>query len=575
MIKRFFKILKLSKGYSRWMAFAALLGFFTVGSSVGLMMTSSYIIAKAALHVHISELQTAIVGVRFFGISRAVFRYFERYVSHEATFRLLAKLRVWFFKAYERIAPSKTKDLTSGDLLTRVVSDVETLEHIFVRVIHPPVIALAVLVSLFLYLWKFGAVFSFVFLASFLIAGLVIPSITFLLSKNLGEKIIFLRAILNELIVDGVTGMHELSAFNQTENYQNEFEQTQKKLAEAERKMSVIDGFNESAIGLTMNLTVITIYAFAVPMVNANLLDGVLLSVLSLGIMAAFEAVMPIPLSVQYIDKSARAAKRLFEITETKEEEKEIAQSSAPESFDLETEDLAFSYDKIKTALKEISFSVNQKEKIAIVGASGSGKTTLVNLLLAFWKYDEGKITLGSKDYSSLKDDEIRKYFSVISQQTFLFNDTIKNNLLLANNNATNEELNDALKQAELEEFVDSLPENIDAYVGEQGKRLSGGERKRISIARAILKESPVLICDEATSDLDSITEKKILETIFRICENKSLIFITHRFADLDKFNKILVLENGKIVERGDFQTLLNNKSKFYELFESQRQLVV
>lgn len=557
------------------MAFAALLGFFTVGSSVGLMMTSAYIIAKAALHVHISELQVAIVGVRFFGISRAVFRYLERYVSHEVTFRLLAKFRVWFFEAYERIAPSKTKDFTSGDLLTRVVSDIESLEHIFVRVIHPPVVALAIFVSLFLYLWKFGIIFSLIFLFSFFVAGIVIPSVTFFLSKNLGEKIISLRAELNDLIVDGVSGMNELLAFNRTENYTGKFDETQNELTEAERKMSVIDGFNESAIGLTMNLTVIAIYIAAAPLVNANLLDGVLLSVLSLGIMSAFEAVMPIPLSVQYIDKSVRAGNRLFEITEMKNEEKVSAQTSSPESFDLEAEKLSFSYDQNQTVLKEITFSLREKEKIAIVGASGSGKSTLVNLLLAFWQSDSGKIVLGGIDYNSLSDDEIRKQFSVISQETFLFNATIKDNLLLANKSANESELSDALKKAELESFIETLPDKIDTFAGEHGKQLSGGERKRISIARAILKDSPILICDEATSDLDSITEKKILDTILRISENKSLIYITHRFADLDKFKEIFVIEEGEIVERGDFKSLLGMKAKFYELFESQRQLVV
>jgi len=557
------------------MSFAALLGFFTVGSGVGLMMTSAYIIAKAALHVHISELQIAIVGVRFFGISRAVFRYFERYVSHEVTFRLLAEFRVWFFKAYERIAPAKTKDFTSGDLLTRVVSDIESLEHIFARVIHPPAVALAILVSLFLFLWKFGIVFSLIFLASFFVAGFIVPIFTYFMSKNLGEKIISLRTKLNELVVDGISGISELLAFNQAENFGADFGETQRSLAEAERKMSVIDGFNESAIELIMNLTVITIFIFAVPLVNANLLDGVLLSVLALGIMSAFEAVMPIPLSVQYVDKSVRAGNRLFEITEMQPAEDIPNDSATPDSFDLQTEDLTFSYDKIQNALNDISFLLPEKKKIAIVGASGSGKTTLANLLLAFWRTNKGNIVLGGKLYSRLSGDEIRKYFSVISQNVFLFNATIKENLLIAKTDAADEDILEALEQAELKEFVESLPKNLDTFAGEHGKQLSGGERKRMAIARAILKNSPILICDEATSDLDSITEKKILDTILRVVKNKSLIYITHRFADLDKFEEIYVLENGRIVERGDFKSLLQNRGKFFELFESQRQLVV
>ncbi len=609
------KILKLLSPYKWWMLLASLMGFLTIGSSIGLLMTSAYVIAKAALHPNIGELSIAIVGVRFFGISRGLLRYAERLFSHDVTFNLLAKFRVWFFKSIEPLVPSKTGKFTSGDLLTRVVSDVESLEHIFIRVLSPPIIALLVGILITVIFAFFNILFVIAFLIPYLLAGIVIPFFTYKLSAKIGEDIISLRSRLTELSLDGIEGKNELISFGKVETHNAEFNDTNNKLIKLQRRMNLISGMNESLIGLMMNIAIITIFITAVPLVKSGAISGISLSVLALGTMAAFEAVLPIPLAIQYLNNSIKAGNRLFQITgQTIEDKKRFWITSDAESFpnvlvgnlskrdrfrvetsrndttnltkqrhlqnkkkyslklkgeNVELKNISFSYRKNEEVLKEISIKVNTKEKIAIIGGSGAGKSSIINLLLGFWKINKGSISIDNTDYNEISEEGIRSVYSTIPQKIFLFSDTIKGNLLIAKPDATDSELWSALQKAELKKFVESLPNKLDTWIGNQGKQLSGGEQKRIAIARAILKDSNIFICDEITADLDSVTELNILNTIHLVTKEKSLVYITHRLVDMDKFDSIYLLENGKIVSAGIHSELLKNSEHYKKYFEN------
>ncbi len=607
------KILKLLSPYKWWMLLASLMGFLTIGSSIGLLMTSAYVIAKAALHPHIGELSIAIVGVRFFGISRGLLRYAERLFSHDVTFNLLAKFRVWFFKSIEPLVPSKTGKFTSGDLLTRVVSDVESLEHIFIRVLSPPIIALLVGILVSVIFAFFDISFAIAFLIPYLLAGIVIPFLTYKLSAKIGEDIISLRSRLTELSLDGIEGKNELISFGKLETHNREFNDTNNKLIKLQRRMNLISGMNESLIGLMMNIAIIAIFITAVPLVKSGAISGISLSVLALGTMAAFEAVLPIPLAIQYLNNSIKAGNRLFQITEqTIEDKKRFWITSDAESFpnvlignlskkdrfrveasrndtnltkqrylknkkksnlklkgeNVELKNINFSYRKNEEVLKEISIKINTKEKIAIIGGSGAGKSSIINLLLNFWKINNGSISIDNIDYNEMSEEDIRSVYSTIPQKIFLFSDTIKGNLLIAKPDATDSELWSVLQKAELKKFVEALPNKLDTWIGNQGKQLSGGEQKRIAIARAILKDSNIFICDEITADLDSVTEMNILNTIHSVTKEKSLVYITHRLVDMDKFDSIYLLENGKIVSAGIHSELLINSEQYKKYFE-------
>lgn len=575
MIKIFIKIVSLGKEYKFWMLLAALLGFFTVGSGIGLMMTSSYLIAKAALQTPIYQLQVAIVGVRFFGISRGVFRYLERYISHNVTFKLLAKFRVWFFKSLIPIVPSKTIDLSSGDLLSRSIEDIESTEHIFVRVISPPFIFAATSVLMFGLLSIFSLAYSIIFILMFFTYAMGIPLLTFLLSNKTGKEIISLKSKLKEFSIDSIQGISELIFYNQKDKWINDFDLLNNKLIKAETRMNNIQSLHESLTGLMMNLTVIVMLLTAIPDVTNGILEGVFLSVISIGIMASFEAVAQIPQAFQYLGKSTEAGKRLFEITETTNKSPyQNTVTKFPSDYNLRLDHISFSYNNKNNALSNISLLTNPGERVAIVGASGAGKSTLVNILTKLWDYNSGDIFLGKLNYKNISEEDIRNIISVVPQKAHLFTGTIKDNLLIAKPDATDDELMLALSKVNLETLVSSLPEKLNTNIGEFGKKLSGGEIKRLTIARALLKDSQIIIFDEINSHVDNLAEKKILETVSKLPKDKSILFITHRIVQMEMFDRIIVFSNGKIVESGSHKELLEQDGYYKKLIDFQNQKI-
>lgn len=567
----------IASHYRNWMALSALLGFLTVGSSVGLMMTSAFIIAKAALHPSIAELNVAIVGVRFFGIARGVFRYLERLASHETTFRLLARFRVWFYRHLEPLAPARLMQYRSSDLLTRLVSDVESLEHVFVRVLYPPIVAVLVLALMWLLLGMFNPLFALSLTLYMTLAGTAIPFLMYHWGKQTGQQIVNVRARLNHLTIDGVQGLPDLLVFGGARQHQQQFQQTSLELARLQRRMARLQGLSEALMGLLVNLAVFTILYQAIPYVSNSILNGVYLSVIVLGVMAAFEGVAELPNAAQFWEKSKQSAQRLFEIIDAEPEVQDSAQPQPlPNHYSLTVQQLTFAYQPGDSpVLRDISFTLKEGENLAIVGPSGAGKSTLFNLLLRFWEFREGSIRIGERDIREIPQEQVRALFAIVSQQSHLFAGTIRENLLLARPDASEEEMVVAARQAEIHDFVLSLPRGYDTYVGELGGLLSGGERQRLIIARALLKQAPILLYDEPTSNLDALTEQKIMNTIRKLGQQHTTLLITHRLVGLEHFSRILVLVNGQIIEQGTHAELMAQSTYYKHLFNQQRQIAV
>jgi thiol reductant ABC exporter CydC subunit len=558
------------------MSLAALLGFATVGSSIGLMTTSALIIAKAALHPSIADLQVAIVGVRFFGIARGVFRYLERYVSHHVTFRLLARLRVWFYQALEPLAPARLMGYQSGDLLSRVVADIETLEHFYVRVIAPP--AVAVLVGLLMWFFLRGydpwlAVVLLIFLA---LAGVGLPLLTQQLRRGLGRRMVTVRSELNVALVDGVQGVAELLAFGQETCHQERVETLSRELVGSQGRMAWIGGLHGSLTSLLMNLATLAVLVAAIPLVSGARLDGIYLGLLVLAVMASFEAVSPLPLSFQYLESSLQAGRRLFEIVDARPVVHDPASPSpVPRDYSLRVEGVRFRYEPDEPlALDGVSFVLPQGGRLAVVGPSGAGKSTLVNLLLRFWAYQEGRILLGRYELDEYHQEDLRRMIGVVSQHTHLFNATIRENLLLARPDAGDADLVQAAKGAQIHDFIRLLPQGYDTWIGEQGLRLSGGQRQRLAIARALLKDAPILILDEATANLDSLTERDVMAAIHALMSGRTTLIITHRLVGLEVADEILVLQAGRVVERGRHHDLIQLGGLYHRMWELQNQVL-
>ncbi|HDL19577.1 MAG TPA: thiol reductant ABC exporter subunit CydC [Bacteroidetes bacterium] len=577
MRQTFFRLVKLTMAYKNRMITAAILGFLTIGSSIGLLMTSAYIIAKAALHPSIADLQVGIVGVRFFGISRGIFRYLERLISHEATLRLLSKFRVWFYQGIEPLAPARLIKYKSGDLLNRIISDIGNLEHLYIRVLAPPVIAALVTVLMFFLFETFNLVFSILLLISFFIAGIGVPVFIFIVSRKTGEEVNRLRSKLQIQTIDSLQGISEILIFGQEERFRNKIHILNQRYEKKQRQHTFINGVHEALIGLIMNFTILAMLLIAIPQVTAATLDGIYLSVIALGIMAAFEAISPLPAAAQHLEQSIKSGQRLLDlvnanplITDPK------TPSSVPDDFSLKFENLSFKYDKNDDfSLRHVSFTVPQGSKIAVVGSSGAGKSTLVNLMLRFWDFPDGHIFIGNRDIRTFRQEDVRNLISVVSQNTYLFNETIQENLSLANPEKSKDELEEAMRQAQLWETVQSLPKQAETFVGEQGFLFSGGERQRLAIARSFLKDAPILILDEPTANLDAFTEQKILRIFWDLSKNKTTVLITHRLVGLENADQILVLKKGKIIQRGTHAELTEQDGWYRRMWQIQNQVLV
>ncbi len=576
-LSTFRRLLKLISPFKWWIVLAALLGFATIGSSIGLMATSAYIIAKAALRPSIAVLQVSIVGVRFFGLSRGLFRYAERYVSHQVTFRLLARLRVWFYRNIEPLAPARLLHYRSGDLLSRVVADIDSLEHFYVRVIAPPVVAGLVMLLMWVLLAAFNTWLAAVTLLFLALVGVGLPLLTQRLGRGLGRRLVNTHSDLNATLIDGIQGVAELLLAGRATQHQQQVAHLSRTLTTLQERQARLTGLQTALSGLLINWSTLAILLIAIPLVNQGHLDGVYLALVVLAAIASFEAVTPLPEAWQHLEASLTAARRLLELVDTAPPVPDLPAGSpppAPVDFGLLVKNLSFRYGPDQPpALDDISFEAPPGKKVAIVGPSGAGKSTILNLLLRFWDYQHGEIRLGGYDLRRYPPDEVRRMLSVVSQQTHLFNGSIRENLLLAWPEATDADLIAAARQAQIHDFIQGLPQGYETWIGEQGLRLSGGERQRLAIARAILKDAPILILDEATANLDPLTEQALLQTIYALTENKTTLMITHRLTRLEQMDHILVLQAGQVVEQGRHQDLLSDGGLYWRMWQSQRQI--
>lgn len=600
-MREFIRVLSLIAPHWKGMLGAAVLGFLTVASNIGLMAVSAYLISRAALHPPVLHLMVPIVGVRFFGISRAVFRYLERYFSHNVTFRVLSQLRVRFYRAIEPLAPAGLIQHRSGDLLTRIVADVETLQNFFLRILAPPVVAGLTLVVVFAILTRFEHKLAYTFASCFLAAGIALPLGVRALSRGAGRRAVEIRGALNANLVDSIKGITDILASGQHERQQDRVEVLDRELQGIQGRMAGIAGLSNAMTGLAANLAMWSVLVLAIPLVARGTLDGIYLAMLGLMVLSSFEAVVPLPQALRHLEEGLQAARRLFTIIDAEPAVADSAfalsqgasvrdnpdPSDKPERNVVQMEDvlqmgnalqiegLRFRYSpEDPWTLDGLKLTLPEGGRLAVVGPSGAGKSTLVSLLLRFWDYEEGSIRLGGHELKAYSAEDLRQMIGVVTQHTHLFNATIRQNLLLAMPEASEEEMIRAARDAQIHPFIEGLPQGYDTYVGEGGLKLSGGQRQRLAIARVLLKNAPVLVLDEATAGLDPVTEKEVMQAICRLMEGRTTLVITHRLAGLEVMDEILVLKAGRLVERGTNEALLQRRGFYHRMWELQHQVL-
>jgi ATP-binding cassette, subfamily C, bacterial CydCD len=597
------RLLSLLAPFKQQVILSVLLGFATIGSGIGLMATSAYIISAATLRPSIADLQIAIVGVRFFGISRGVFRYLERLVSHQVTFHVLSNLRVWFYKAIEPLAPARLLQFQSGDLFSRVTGDIATLESFYVRAAAPPLTALLVAFVAAILLLAFDLKLSLALLAFMASLGLGLPLLMRWLGRKPGKQLQRYRAELNMRMVDGIQGMADLLVYGQRERQEALARTAGQKLSGVQRDLAGLSALQSALISLFTHLGMVTVLILAIPMVNSGQIGGIYLAVIVLLALSSFEAIQPLPLAAQFLESNLEAGRRLFQLVDASPEVQNPDHPlPIPVNPTLKVEKLSFAYpaswvekrrgaatrigfrggdSHILQVVEGLSFELLPGKRLAIVGPSGSGKSTIANLLLRFWEFAEhqpggsGRISLAGHDLKAYDQQAVRDLFGVVSQNTYLFNTSVRENLLLASPTASEEQIIEATRIVEIHDFIQSLPEGYDTWIGEQGLKLSAGERQRIAIARAILKEAPILLLDEPTAHLDPLTEARVLASLHRLMEGRTTLMITHRLVGMPWMDEIIVLKAGRQVERGRHKDLIESGGLYCRMWELQNQLLI
>ena len=562
----------------RWQVLLAiLLGCATVASNMGLMGMAGYLIAAAAIVPFMFLLTLPAYIVRFMGVSRAVFRYTERLTSHSVTFRLLARLRTWVYSRLEPLAPARLLMYRSGDVLTRLVADIDELQNLYLRVVSPLVVAVLISMLTFSLFFIFSPVLAWTGLAFLVATGLGVPLLTGVLTRGLGKQQLALRAELNAQVVDGIQGVQDILACGRASDQQQKIIELDRALGRVQRRLAFAAGMQQTLNDLLMNLALWTILVLAIPLVATSAINGVYLALLTLLILASFEVVQPLAQAFQLLGHSLAAGERLFGVTDaTPQVIESTTPLPAPTGHTLEFDNVHFAYHSDEGEVVEgITFNIRQGSRAAVVGPTGAGKSTLVRLVLRFWDPTSGVVRLDGQDIRQYTLNDLRHAIGVVAQDTHLFNGTLRDNLLLARPDASQDALKQALEQSQLAEFVRQLPNGLQTWIGEQGLRLSGGERQRLAIARALLKDAPLLILDEATANLDPLTERAVLDALDLLMQGRTTLMITHRLVAMERMDEILVLNQGRISERGTHEQLLATGGLYRRMFDVQNDILV
>ena len=550
---------------AKWsLVLALIFTFLTVFMNVGLLTVSAWLLASAALQPGLTYLSLAIVGVRFFGVSRAVCRYFERYTSHRMAFQGLYGLRVWFYAHLEPLAPAILKRFGAGDMLGRIMGDIEVLQFFYLRTLIPPAaaITLTILVAYGVSTIDNSLVAPIV-LAAFIL-GLVLPLVVYAHNKQSLTAIGPQQGEYKSLLSDTMDSLEDVISYG---NEQLVYDRIQHMMSTVDANKGIIErGMN---LGNTLFLGGVQITVVIVVILAANALTGawasVMVAVAAIGTQAWFEALQPMIAAVHHGAESKVATSRLIALAD---EPIPVVEPNAPKPFNANREitftDVSFGYDAHRRIYEHLRLDIKQGQSIAIVGASGSGKTTLFNMLERLYDYS-GSIHVGDVELKDISIDTWRNALGTITQDTYIFHASFEDNIRLARPDASEADLEYAIDCASLRSVVECLPDGIHTIVGSGGHGLSGGERQRVALARLFLRKPQVVLLDEPLEGLDQVTRKALHRDLMEYVQDKTCLYITHQLEGLEHMDRILFMDKGQIIEDGTYEELITLRGHFYE----------
>jgi thiol reductant ABC exporter CydC subunit len=527
------------------MAVSILMASLAVAFGVALMTSAGYLISRAAEQPPILSLTIVIVAVRFFGLARPLARYCERLVSHDAALRALATIRSRFYERIEPLAPAQLREYRSGELLARMVGDVDALQSLYVRGLGPPIVALVVgaasVTAAAVVLPAAGAILA----VGLLLAGLVVPLAGSALSRAASRRQAGVRGRLTAELVEVLRGAPELVAYGREEETLRRVRGADRELARLSRRDALAAGLAEALSILVVGATVAGVLAVAVAAHETAALDRVLVATLALLALASFDAVAPLPVAARELFGSLAAGGRVLDLTDRQVEIRDPAvPAPAPSGSDVITlEGVTARYAAGEDpALSGFDLRLEPGRRIALVGSSGAGKSTVGNLLLRFLDPEVGRVRIAGRDAREYRQEDIRALFALAGQDAHVFNSTIRANLAIGRPGADDEELWEVLRRTRLADWAVSLTDGLDTLVGEEGTQLSGGQRQRLTLARALLSEAPVLILDEPTAHLDPETAQGLMDDVFTEAGERTVLLITHRPEGLEHVDEVVTL---------------------------------
>lgn len=561
--------LALYKRHKWLLTLGVVLAIVTLLASIGLLTLSGWFLSASAVvgvaGIYSFNYMLPAAGVRGAAIIRTAGRYFERLVSHDATFRVLQHLRVATFSKLLPLSPAGLARFRQGELLNRIVADVDTLDHLYLRVISPLVGALVVILVVTIGLSVLEVTLALTLGGIMLATLLLLPPLFYRAGKPTGEHITQLRGQYRQQLTSWLQGQAELMLFNASDRYREQMEKTEQRWQEAQRRQAELTALSQALMLLIGGIAVIAMLWMASDGVGGNSQPGALIALFVFCALAAFEALAPVTGAFQHLGQVIASARRITQITEQQPEVTFSQQT--PQSFSqvaLTLNEVTFSYPQQSApALKDISLQVAAGEHIAILGRTGCGKSTLLQLLTRAWDPANGQIQLNGQPLSALSETTLRQAMSVVPQRVHLFSATLRDNLLLAAPQASDGELANILERVGLEKLLEDS--GLNSWLGEGGRQLSGGELRRLAIARALLHDAPLMLLDEPTEGLDATTESQILDLLSEVMHEKTVLMVTHRLRGLARFNQIIVMDNGQIIEQGSHAELLAKQGRYYQ----------
>ena len=568
------RTLAIARAARTRVAEASLLGAGAIGASIALMGTSAWLISRAAQHPSEASLTLAIVGVQFFGLSRGFFRYGERLVGHDAALRMLADLRVRVYTRLEAVAPAGLPAFRRGDLVARMVDDVDSLQDVVLRVIEPFAVALLVGAGTVAALWWFLPQAGLVLLVALVVAASAVPWLTGRLARREEARQATARGALTADVIDLVEGAPELLVLGGAADQLDRIRDDDARLRVIARR-----GAGTTGIGLALTTALAGFASWGAVMlgigsVHAGSLNGALLAVLALVPLAAFELVSPLPAATQAFERSRVAAGRVFEAMDTppvvRDPRTPAALGAGPHTVALR--DAWASYPGAgRAALRGVDLELYPGRRVALVGPSGAGKSTLADVLVRFLPADDGEASLDGLPMERFSSDDVRTVVGLVEQHPHLFDTSLAENLRIGRRGASDDELTAVLERVGLGDWLSGLPQGLATPVGTRGGRLSGGQRQRVAVARALLADFPVLVLDEPAEHLEPAAADALTADVLALTEGRATLLISHRLAMLPVVDEIVVLDGGRVVERGTHDALLARGGQYAGLWWEER----